>query len=127
VDYRGLSSARAVFNPAWAPHARLHEVWQLGTNTALGVFSLWLVWFRHELRLPIFVTGDFLLSYGLRASYGGSIVLSDSTEKMILGVNLGLFAYTLAILMAAVAVIMDSRSRPAGAAARHGRNLSKSG
>lgn len=113
-----------VFNPAWEPHARLHEVWQLFTNTALGAFSLWLVWVRHDLRLPIwltvFVTGGFLLSYGLRASYGGSMVLSDGTEKMILGVNLGLFAYTLAILMAAVTVIMDNRSRPARETTRQG-------
>ena len=37
-----------VFNPEWVPHARLHEVWQLVTNTAFGALSLWLVWFRNE-------------------------------------------------------------------------------
>lgn len=104
-----------VFNPAWAPHARLHEVWQLFTNTALGVFSLWLVWSKHKICLPswltLFVTGGFLLSYWLRASYGGSMILSDGSEKLILGINLGLFAYTLAILMAIAAVAMDRRSR----------------
>ncbi|MFJ3049995.1 hypothetical protein [Pseudomonas nitroreducens] len=107
-----------VFNPAWEAHARLHEVWQLFTNTAIGGFSLWLVWARHDLRLPswltVFVTGGFLLSYWLRGSYGGSMVLSDGSEKMILGVNLGLFAYTLAILLAATAVAMDRRSRAEG-------------
>lgn len=41
------------------------------------------------------------------------MVLSDGSEKLILGVNLGLFAYTLAILMVAVAVAMDRRSRVA--------------
>ncbi|MDF3935812.1 hypothetical protein [Pseudomonas citronellolis] len=87
------------------------------TNTAIGAFSLWRVWIRHDLCLPswltLFVTGGFLLSYWLRASYGGSMVLSDGSEKLILGVNLGLFAYTLAILMVAVAVAMDRRSRVA--------------
>lgn len=103
-----------VFNPGWEPHARLHEVWQLFTNTALGLFSTWLVWARGNVRLPslltLFVTGGFLLSYWLRASYGGSMVLSDGSEKMILGVNLGLFAYTLAILMAGAAVLLDRRA-----------------
>lgn len=104
-----------VFNQAWEPHARLHEVWQLFTNTAIGAFSLWLVWLRGNLRLSslltLFVTGGFLIAYLLRASYGGSMVLTDGSEKMILGVNLGLFAYTLAILLAASAVVIEQRKR----------------
>lgn len=104
-----------VFNPAWEAHARLHEVWQLFTNTAIGLFSVWLVWGRDNVRLSslltVFVTGGFLLSYWLRASYGGSMVLSDGSEKVIFGVNLGLFAYTLAIILAGAAVLMDRRGR----------------
>lgn len=104
-----------VFNPAWEPHGRLHEVWQLFTNTALGAFSLWLVWFRQQVRLPslltLFVTGGFLLSYWLRNTYGGSMVLSDGSEKMILGINLGLFAYALAIVLAGIAVSLERPTR----------------
>ena len=104
-----------VFNQAWEPHARLHEVWQLFTNTAIGAFSLWLVWLRGNLRLSglltLFVTGGFLMAYWLRASYGGSMVLTDGSEKTILGVNLGLFAYTLAILLAGIAVVIGQRKR----------------
>lgn len=104
-----------VFNPAWEAHARLHEVWQLFTNTAIGLFSVWLVWGRDNVRLSslltVFVTGGFLLSYWLRASYGGSMVLSDGSEKVIFGVNLGLFAYTLAIILAGAAVFMERRGR----------------
>jgi len=100
-----------VFNPGWEPHARLHEVWQLATNCAIGVFSLWLVWFRGNLRLSslmtFFVTGGFLLAYALRGSYGGSMVLSDGSEKMLLGINLGLFAYSLAIILALLALYLD--------------------
>lgn len=104
-----------VFNQVWAPHARLHETWQLFTNTALGAFSVWLVWGRNDLRLAslltLFVTGGFLLAYWLRDGYGGSMVLSDGSEKMIMGINLGLVAYTLAILLAGAAVAMDRRAR----------------
>ncbi|WP_232884718.1 MULTISPECIES: hypothetical protein [Pseudomonas] len=104
-----------VFNQAWAPHARLHETWQLFTNTALGAFSVWLVWGRNDLRLAslltLFVTGGFLLAYWLRDGYGGSMVLSDGSEKMIMGVNLGLLAYTLAIVLAGIAVVIDRRHR----------------
>ncbi|MDD1016909.1 hypothetical protein [Pseudomonas rubra] len=104
-----------VFNQAWEPHARLHEVWQLFTNTALGAFSTWLVWGKNNLRLAslltIFVTGGFLMAYWLRDGYGGSMVLSDGSEKMILGMNLGLFAYALAIVLAGVAIAIDQRKR----------------
>lgn len=104
-----------VFNEAWAPHARLHEVWQLLTNTAIGVFSAWLVWGKDNLKLAslltVFVTGGFLIAYWLRDGYGGSMVLSDGSEKMILGINLGLFAYLLAILLAGSAVVIEWRSR----------------
>ena len=100
-----------VFNPAWEAHARLHEVWQLATNCAIGAFSFWLVWFRGNLRLSslltFFVTGGFLLAYALRGSYGGSMVLSDGSEKMILGLNLGLFAYSLAIILALLALYLE--------------------
>ena len=108
-----------VFNQAWAPHARLHETWQLFTNTAIGVYSVWLVWIKGDLKLAslltLFVTGGFLMAYWLRDGYGGSMVLTDGSEKMILGINLGLFAYTLAILLAGIAVAMDRRNRDAQA------------
>ncbi|MEG0870646.1 MAG: hypothetical protein RSD49_21255 [Hafnia sp.] len=104
-----------VFNQAWEPHARLHETWQLFTNTAIGAFSVWLVWGKDDLKLAslltLFVTGGFLMAYWLRNGYGGSMVLTDGSEKMILGVNLGLFAYTLAIVLAAVAVAIEWRGR----------------
>ena len=104
-------NASHVFNPTWEAHARLHEVWQLATNCAIGAFCLWLTWFRNGIRLSalltLFVTGGFLLAYGLRHTYGGSMVLSDGSEKMILGINLGLFAYSLAILLAGIAVALQ--------------------
>ncbi|MBD9481591.1 hypothetical protein IB229_01295 [Pseudomonas sp. PDM14] len=109
-------NASHVFNPQWTGHARLHEVWQLATNCALGAFSLWLVWLRNEIRLSslltLFVTGGFLFAYVLRHGYDGSMVLSDGSEKMIFGINLGLFAYSLAIILAIVAVLLDRHRAP---------------
>ncbi|QHF29148.1 hypothetical protein [Pseudomonas sp. R32] len=107
-----------VFNPAWEPHARLHETWQLFTNTALGAYSVWLVWIKDNLRLAslltLFVTGGFLMAYWLREGYGGSMVLTDGSEKMILGINLGLFAFSLAIVLAALAVFLEQRKHTQG-------------
>lgn len=105
-----------VFNPEWAPHARLHEVWQLVTNTAFGLLSLWLTWFRSEVKMPAaitcLVTGGFLAAYLLRDGYGGSMVLSNGAEKTLLGLNLGVVAFTLAIALAVLALLADGRSSP---------------
>ena len=32
-----------VFNPDWVAHARLHEVWQLITNSSLGAIDQWCI------------------------------------------------------------------------------------
>lgn len=106
-----------------AAHLRLRQIGHGVTLLAqmLLAAALWLVWIRHNVRLPscltVFVTGGFLLSYWLRKSYGGSMALSDGSEKPILGVNLELFASTLAILMAAVAAATDRRRPLPGASA----------
>jgi len=68
-----------VFNPAWVPHARIHEVWQLLTNTALGLFAAWRLWRLHDLRTASVINAvvmlSFLTAYALRDSYGGSMVV----------------------------------------------------
>ncbi|EML5474256.1 hypothetical protein RSM50_006969 [Pseudomonas aeruginosa] len=92
-----------VFNPQWEAHARLHEVWQLATNSALALLALWLTWRRQQIRLAsllsMLVTGGFLFAYFTRHLYGGSMVLSDGSEKLVLGINLGLFAFGIVFVL----------------------------
>ena len=104
-----------VYNPEWTSHARLHEVWQLATNTSMGIFALWLIWFRGEIWLPslftFFIFGGLLFSYATRELYGGSMVLSDGSEKTLMGINLGMFAGAIAIALAAIAIDLDRRAK----------------
>lgn len=104
-----------VFNPSWEAHARLHEVWQLTTNSALALLSLWLVWVRNNIRLPsilaMLVTGGFLFAYLIRDGYGGSMVLSDGSEKMLLGLNLGAFAFGIVFLQSALTCLLPDRKQ----------------
>ena len=55
-----------VFNPDWTPHARIHEVWQLITNSSIGILCLWLVWVKKETKistiLSLLITGGFLVA-----------------------------------------------------------------
>ena len=57
-----------VFNPEWVAHARLHEVWQLFTNSLLGVFAMWRLWGSNNDRylpsvIALLITGGFLVAY----------------------------------------------------------------
>jgi hypothetical protein len=106
-----------VFNPAWVAHARLHEVWQLATNTTIGLFCLWLVWLKNEVRLPslftFFIFGGFLFSYVIRGAYGGSMVHPDGSEATIAGMNMAVFGSGLAIISTVLALILHYRTSAA--------------
>ncbi|MEK6153984.1 hypothetical protein WIW50_12015 [Flavobacteriaceae bacterium 3-367] len=99
-----------VFNPDWTPHVRIHEVWQLMTNTGIGVLCLWLVWFKKETRistlLSMLVTGGFLLAYMLQDSYGGSMKYLDGSEKTLLGINIGVLGFGMAFTLLVLAQVL---------------------
>lgn len=103
-----------VFNPQWEPHMRLHEVWQLATNSGLALLALWLTCRHQQIRLAsalgMLVTGGFLFAYFTRNLYGGSMVLSDGSEKLVLGINLGLFAFGMVFVLSALVFL---RAKPA--------------
>lgn len=86
-----------VFNPDWTPHARFHEVWQLLTNSGIGIFCLWLVWYKQKITLPsilgLLITGGFLLAFLIKDLYGGSMKYLDGSEKTVLGINIGILGF----------------------------------
>jgi hypothetical protein len=106
-----------VFNPEWPPHARLHEVWQLATNSMIGLLALWLAWGKGSVRIPavlaLMVMGGFLLANAIRGGYGGSMVLSTgSVERTILGLNLGVVGAITVVLTAVAALALSTRKNP---------------
>lgn len=100
-----------VFNPDWTPHAKIHEVWQLITNSAIGIICLWLVWVKKEFRLSVLlsmlVTGGFLLAYSLQNLYGGSMKYLDGSEKTILGLHIGIVGFGLGFILLAIVHFYD--------------------
>lgn len=95
-------NATHVFNPAWPGHARLHEVWQLVTNSALAAGVLWLVWAKGSVRpaalIGLAVVGGFLIAWALSGAYGGTMVHPDGSELLIAGVNPAVGVMVLAAL-----------------------------
>jgi hypothetical protein len=106
-------NATHVFNPDWTPHVRIHEVWQLITNSGIGMLCLWLVWVKNETKisalLSLLVTGGFLLAFMLKDQYGGSMKYLDGSEKTILGINIGLVGFGLAVTLLVLALLLDRK------------------
>ncbi len=109
-----------VFNPDWTPHVRIHEVWQLITNSSIGVLCLWLVWYKKETSLSailsLLVTGGFLLAYALQGTYGGSMKYLDGSEKTLLGMNIGVLGFGLAFLFMLLALVFTKSPTNTGGA-----------
>ena len=104
-----------VWNPDWTPHARIHEVWQLITNSSIGVVCLWLVWFKKEVRLStllsLIVMGGFLLAFFLKDGYGGSMKYLDGSEKTVLGINIGILGFGIAFLFLILSHMLKKTKR----------------
>jgi len=107
LPYQEISVTH-LFSPVWSGHARMHEVWQLGTHASFAVFALWLAYVRNQLFLAAtvsqIVTFPFVFAYFIRGSYGGDMFYSDGSELLIWGVNpaFGIMV----VLSAALAVAM---------------------
>jgi len=104
-----------VWNPDWTPHARIHEVWQLITNSSIGVLCLWLVWYKKEVRLStilsLIVTGGFLVAFFLKDGYGGSMKYLDGSEKTLLGINIGILGFGIAFLLLILSHILTKTNK----------------
>jgi len=101
VPYLDINETH-VWNPDWTPHARIHEVWQLITNSSIGLLCLWLVWHKKEAQLStllsLIVMGGFLLAFFIKDGYGGSMKYLDGSEKTVLGVNLAVLGFGIAFI-----------------------------
>ncbi|MEH6347871.1 MAG: hypothetical protein V7785_22435 [Bermanella sp.] len=103
-----------VFNPDWPAHALLHEVWQLMSNSMIGMYCLWLIWKEGKIFAPslisLLVMGGFLMAFALRNLYGGSMVHSDGNEIALsifsIGeINLGVLIATMVSILFSITLL----------------------
>jgi hypothetical protein len=105
-------NASHVFNSEWPAHARFHEVWQLITNSTIGILAMWLAFRKNAVRiasiLNIIVMGSALMAHAIEGAYSGSIV-SGNIEKTILGMELAAFSACVVLTLAVTAFALESR------------------
>lgn len=97
-----------LLNPAWPPHARVHEVWLLSTGAGIGAVALRLIWTRPQLVLAAVLTacilGGFLVAAATAPLYGGVLVDPATAHLMpnndqVFGIPANLFAFSLALVI----------------------------
>ena len=103
-----------LFNPDWTPHVRIHQAWQLITNSSIGLLCLWLTWSRDKTMLSavlsLIVTGGFLLAFALKDTYGGSMKFLDGTERTLLGLNIGIVGFGLVAILLTMSLFVQIRN-----------------
>ena len=102
-----------VFNPNWPPHARFHEVWQLFTHIVLGVFALYLAWWKRNIAYAAIicccVMSGVIVANLTADTYAGS-VLSGNLSKTVLGMELAVFIAVLVCVLSMIAVWSEKRA-----------------
>ncbi len=109
-----------LFNSEWPSHARLHEAWQLITNTAISALALYLAWTgkapKIAIVLSLIIGLSFLTAFALGGSYGGSMLHTDGTQMTLGGINVAVL-----IVVPLTAMLLFSLVR-GHAIVVHGRN-----
>lgn len=107
-----------VFHPDWMPHARMHMVWLLCTNTAIALVALYFLWLHKSSLavgvhlagvLGLCVYGGFMLSAFTTPLYGGSMSDNGGVPP-VLGVDANILAFSFALLLLLVGWLLAGRS-----------------
>ncbi|MEO1034794.1 MAG: DUF6640 family protein [Pseudomonadota bacterium] len=87
-----------LLNPEWSSHARVHGAWFLFFGAAMAFMSLYLVWFRNVLILPVFVglmfVAGFWVAFLAAPLYGGALVDENGIETTILALESNVFTFS---------------------------------
>jgi hypothetical protein len=106
-----------VLHPDWTPHARMHMVWLLGTNSSLALVALCSLWlYRTNTALGthlagvlgLCVYGGFLLSAATLDLYAGALSDQDGVPP-VLGMDANVVVFSQGLLMLLAGWILTGR------------------
>ncbi len=112
-------TATHVFHPDWMPHARLHAVWQLGTNSGLALLALYLMWIKSSndlLRIRmagligLCVYGGFFVSALTHPVFGGALADEQGGVPTVMGLYGNVIAFTPMLILVITGLWLSGRS-----------------
>ncbi|MEL6737002.1 MAG: DUF6640 family protein [Pseudomonadota bacterium] len=88
-----------LFNPLWSAHARFHGAWFLAFGAGVALISLYLLWWRDEVFVPIFLGLGFAVGFWIATvfspAYGGALVDPNGHTHVIMGVEANVFLFSI--------------------------------
>lgn len=92
-----------LLNPLWSEHARFHAAWFLAFGAGVAGTSLFLIWRRGEVFVPIVLglmfAGGFWVATLFRESYGGALVDPNGHTHSIAGIESNMFLFSVVSLL----------------------------
>ena len=86
-------NATHLLNLGWPPHARLHEAWQLITNSFLAVVGVYWAWtgrIKSANIIGMAISGGFIAAWLSKDVYGGGMEGTSTAAARVLGMDLPL-------------------------------------
>ncbi len=114
-------SATHVFHPDWMPHARLHAVWQLGTNSGLALLALYLMWVKSSndlLRIRfagligLCVYAGFFVSALTHPLFGGALADEQGGVPTVMGIYGNVMAFTPMLILVVIGLWLSRSGVP---------------
>ncbi|MEL6574129.1 MAG: DUF6640 family protein [Pseudomonadota bacterium] len=92
-----------VFNPLWSAHARFHGAWFLAFAAGVALISLFLMWWRDEVFVPIFLGLMFAIGFWIATvfgpAYGGALVDPNGHVQTIAGIEANMFLFSVVTML----------------------------
>jgi len=103
-------NATHIFNPVWSSHARFHGIWYLLFAAGVALTSLYLIWWRGEIVVPV-ITGLLFMAGFWAATffapwYDGAVTDDNIVATNIAGLEANSFLFSVATLLLIVSLVL---------------------
>ena len=92
-----------LFNPLWSAHARFHGAWFLAFTAGVALISLYLIWRRDDVLVPIFIGLVFAVGFWIATvfgpAYGGALVDPNGHVQTIAGFEANMFLFSIVSML----------------------------
>ncbi|MEL6467718.1 MAG: DUF6640 family protein [Pseudomonadota bacterium] len=97
-----------LFNPLWSEHARFHGAWFLAFAAGVALISLYLMWWRDDMFVPIslglmFAAGFWIATF-FGPAYGGALVDPNGHTQTIAGIEANMFLFSVVTMLLSAAL-----------------------
>ncbi len=92
-----------LLNPLWSAHARFHGAWFLAFSAGVALISLYLMWWRDDVFVPILLGLMFAVGFWIATVFGpacgGALVDPNGHIQTIAGIEANMFLFSVVTML----------------------------